>query len=172
MSLDTGAFDDISYGLYIVGAHNGAGKANAMIANSVFQVTARPCKIAACINKDALTHEYIKACGRFSVQPVKEGADMAFIGNWGFRTGRNFDKFAKYKYELSASGMPCVRENTLDFFEARVLQTLDLGTHTMFVGEVETARVMQVGRPLTYAYYKQIMRGLTPRGATTYKAVL
>jgi ferric-chelate reductase [NAD(P)H] len=169
MSIDASVFYDLSYGVYIVGGTLG-GKNNAMIVNSAMQVTAHPEKIAICANKDSLTNEYILKSGFFTIQAIKEGADMVFIGNFGFRTGRNFDKFAKYKYKLTQNNLPVILENTLDFFEVKTEQTVDLGTHTMFIGTVLCVEALSgEGRPLTYNYYQTIMRGKTPRGATTYK---
>ena len=166
--IDTRALTDITYGLFIVGAREGE-KFNAMIANSVFQVTAEPPKIAIALNKNSLTHDYIKATGLFCVQAIAQEADMLFIGNFGFRTGKNYDKFAKVSYKLSAQGLPVVLENTLSWMSVKVNQTIDLGTHTLFIGLVEDTQVIKEGKPLTYDYYQCVLRGKTPRGATTFK---
>ncbi len=166
--IDTRALADMTYGLFIVGATKD-GKINAMIANSVFQVTAEPPKIAIALNKNSLTHDYIKETGLFCIQPIAQGADMLFIGNFGFRTGKNYDKFAKVSYKLSAQGLPIVLDNTLSWLSVKVNQTIDLGTHTMFIGLAEESRIIKEGRPLTYDYYQMVLRGKTPRGATTFK---
>ena len=166
--IDTRALTDMTYGLFIVGAREGE-KFNAMIANSVFQVTAEPPKIAIALNKNSLTHDYIKATGLFCVQPIAQEADMLFIGNFGFRTGKNYDKFAKVSYKLSAQGLPVVLESTLSWMSVKVNQTIDLGTHTLFIGLVEDTQVIKEGKPLTYDYYQCVLRGKTPRGATTFK---
>lgn len=166
--IDTRALSDMTYGLFIVGSKDGE-KVNAMIANSVFQVTAEPPKIAIALNKQSLTHDYIKSCGLFCVQAIAQGADMIFLGNFGFRTGKNYDKFAKVSYELSAQGLPIVLDNTLSWLEVKVNQTIDLGTHTMFIGLAEESRIIKEGKPLTYDYYQCVLRGKTPRGATTFK---
>ena len=94
---------------------------------------------------------------------------MLFIGNFGFRTGKNYDKFAKVSYKLSAQGLPVVLENTLSWMSVKVNQTIDLGTHTLFIGLVEDTQVIKEGKPLTYDYYQCVLRGKTPRGATTFK---
>ena len=166
--IDTRALADMTYGLFIVGAKKDE-KFNAMIANSVFQVTAEPPKIAIALNKNSLTHDYIKATGFFCVQPIAQGADMLFLGNFGFRTGKNYDKFAKVSYELSAQGLPIVLDNTLSWMSVKVNQTIDLGTHTMFIGLAQESRLIKEGKPLTYDYYQSVLRGKTPRGATTFK---
>jgi ferric-chelate reductase [NAD(P)H] len=169
MTIDIRAFFDMSYGLYIVGTQF-EGRENAMIANTVFQVTAQPAKIAVSINKKALTHDIIMKSKIFCVQAVKEGVDMPFIGNFGFRTGRDFNKFEKYRYKLSNNKLPIITENTLDVFEVEKDSVIDLGTHTLFVGQVQSSEILdEEGTPLTYKYYQTVMRGKTPRGATTFK---
>ena len=166
--IDNRALADMSYGLFIVGAAKD-GKINAMIANSVFQVTAEPPKIAIALNKQSLSHDYIKETGLFCVQPIAQGADMLFLGNFGFRTGKNYDKFAKASYKLTSQGLPVVLDNTLSWMAVKVNQTIDLGTHTLFIGLVEDAEIIKEGKPLTYDYYQCVLRGKTPRGATTFK---
>ena len=167
--IDSAVLADLTYGLFIVGSKDGE-KFNAMIANSVFQVTAEPPKIAIALNKDSLTHDYIEKSGLFCVQAVAQGADMLFIGNFGFRTGKNYDKFAKVSYRLSVQGLPIVLDNTLFWMEAKVEKTIDLGTHTMFIGLIDEANLIKEGKPLTYDFYQGVLRGKTPRGATTFKA--
>lgn len=171
MTADPRALSDMSYGLFIVSSFCD-GKINALIANSVFQVTALPPKLAIAINKESLTHEYIKCSGKFCVQPLKqEGTTLPFIGNFGFRTGRTFNKFEKIDYKLNENGLPIVLENTLAAIEVNVDQMIDLGTHTMFIGPVLNANVISEGKPLTYDYYQCTLRGKTPKGATTFQEI-
>jgi len=171
LSQDTiNALFDMSYGLYIVSSCDGE-KLNGQLANSVMQVTAEPAKMAVVIHKSNLTHEYITKSGVYTVSVVAEGAPMTFIGTFGFKTGRNEDKFAKVRHEKTRSGTPVVLDNTLSFFEVKVTQTVDVGTHTIFIGEITNGRIIADGKPLTYDYYYHVMRGKTPRNATTYKPV-
>lgn len=169
MTLDPRALADISYGVFIV-TSSLDGKINGMIANSVFQVTAQPPKIAIAVNKEALSHEYIIKSGKFCVQPLMEGATLPFVGIFGFRTGKNFNKFEKVQYKLTQDGLPVVLENTLAALEVKTEQVIDLGTHTMFIGPVTGSEVIaDNSKPLTYDYYQCVLRGKTPRGATTFK---
>lgn len=166
--IDSKALADMSYGLFVVSSLCGE-KINALVANSVFQVTAQPPKIAVALNKNALTHEYIECSKKLCIMPIAQGADMMFVGNFGFRTGRNFDKFAKIKYKRSATGLPVVLEHTLCAIEVEVSQIIDLGTHTMFIGPITDTEVLSEGKPLTYDYYQCVLKGKTPEGATTFK---
>ncbi len=156
----------ITYGLYIVTVSDGEQK-NGMILNTVFQVTATPPKVAISVNKNSLTHEMLLRTHRFAVMPLDQTATLPFIGIFGFRTGRTFDKLAKVSFTTGKLGCPLVKEHTLSYMEADVLQTVDVGTHTLFVGEVKNAGVFNAaGRPLTYEYYHHVIKGKVPPGAT------
>lgn len=156
----------LSYGLYVVTSADGETK-NGLIVNTAFQVSADPAKIAVCVCKNSFTHDVILKSRALAVMPLEQATPMVFIGNFGFRTGRSYDKFAKVSYELGKTGCPIVKEHALSYIEARVEQTVDVGTHTLFIGEVIAADVFQPqGIPLTYEYYHTVIKGKTPAGAT------
>lgn len=156
----------ITYGLYIVTTADGE-KKNGLIVNTVFQVTAEPARMAISVNKQSLTHEMILKSRVFAAMPLEESTPLPFIGTFGFRTGRTFDKFAKVPYKTGFLGCPVVTEHTLSYMEVEVCQTVDVGTHTLFIGEVKDAGVLkQNGKALTYAYYHDVIKGKTPKGAT------
>ncbi len=160
------SLNGFSYGLYIVTAADGETK-NGLIVNTALQVSADPAKIAVCVCKNSFTHGIITSSRAFAVMPLVQETPMVFIGNFGFRTGRNFDKFAKVAYTPGKTGSPVVSENTLSCVEARVEQTVDVGTHTLFIGNVVAGQVFKPqGTPLTYEYYHTVIKGKTPAGAT------
>ncbi len=156
----------ITYGLYILTVSDGEQK-NGMILNTVFQVTAEPPRVAVSINKNSLTHEILLRTRCFAAMPLDTTADLLFIGNFGFRTGRTFDKFARVPFTTEKSGCLIVTLPTLSYMEANVQQMLDVGTHTLFVGEVTNAGVLKAsGTALTYDYYHHVIKGKVPAGAT------
>ena len=156
----------ITYGLYIVTTTDGERK-NGMIVNTVFQVAAQPPLVAISVNKQSLTHEILQRSGRFAVMPLSQSATLAFIGVFGFRSGRTCVKFSKVPVTTKETGCPIVTEHTLSYLEARVQQTVDVGTHTIFVGEVSQAGVLNpTEKPLTYDYYHHVIKGKVPPGAT------
>ncbi len=144
------------------------GKANGQIANTVVQVTAEPARIAVALNKENLTHEYVSRSGVFGVSVLAKETPMTFIGLFGFKSGRDVDKLAQVEYKEGSSGCPVVTENALAVIEAKVVSTLDLGTHTIFVGEVVAGEVLREGEPLTYVSYRDIKKGKAPKTAPTY----
>jgi len=163
--IDNAALLKLPYGVYILSSFKDD-KINAMIVNSAMQVTAVPPQLAVSVNKNALTHEYILASGVFALMPLDEKADMPFIGRFGFRTGRNFDKFAGIKYEKGVLGAPVVLDNTTAVIEVKVGKTLDVGTHTIFAGEIKEAKTVCADACLTYDYYRNVIKGKLPPGAT------
>jgi flavin reductase (DIM6/NTAB) family NADH-FMN oxidoreductase RutF/rubredoxin len=165
--LDVKAFHKISYGLYVVGVRDGE-KRNGQIANTLFQVCADPPLVAVAINKKNFTHEFLAKTRRFSASILSEEAPLKFIGLFGFNSGRDINKFEKVQYKDGATGVPIVVDYTIGYLEAEVTDTLDVMTHTLFVGKVVEAEVTGDASPLTYADYHAVKRGKTPKTAPSY----
>ncbi|HPT00903.1 MAG TPA: flavin reductase family protein [Candidatus Aminicenantes bacterium] len=162
------AFWDLSYGLYIVTSREGE-RMNGQIATAAMQVTAVPPKIVVCLSKETLTHEFVVQSGKFGITVLDQEITMQEIGPWGFRSGRDIDKFRNVRYKIGAeTGVPLVLDRALSVLEAKVIQSLDVDTHTLFVGEVEGAERLREGKPLTYDYYQKEKKGKSPKNAPTY----
>ena len=161
------ALHKLSYGLYVISSKKGD-KLNGQIANTVFQVTSEPPTIAVIINKQNLTHEFITESRLFTASILSQDAPLSFIGHFGFKSGRDIDKFEGINYKIGETRAPVVIDNALAYLEANVIQELSIGTHTIFVGELVGADVLREGEPMTYAYYHQVKRGTTPKTAPSY----
>jgi flavin reductase (DIM6/NTAB) family NADH-FMN oxidoreductase RutF/rubredoxin len=144
------------------------GRINGQIANTVFQVTAEPPRVAVSINKNNLTHEFIKESRVFAASVLCQDTPLTFIGRFGFKSGRDIDKFEGLNYKTGETGAPIVLDNAVSYLEARVTKEMDVGTHTIFVGEVVSADVISEKVCMTYDYYHQIKGGKTPKAAATY----
>ncbi len=159
----------LGYGLYVVSSRKGD-RLNGQIANTVFQITSEPPTIAVSINKNNLTHEFIKDSGVFTASILSQDTPLSFIGHFGFKSGRDIDKFEGINYQTGETEAPVVTDNTLAYLEARVIQEADVRTHTIFIAELVGAEVLKEGEPMTYAYYHQVKRGSTPKSAPSYVA--
>ena len=164
---DRRAFRDLSYGLYIVTSVDN-GRLNGQIVNTVIQVTSEPARVAVIINKQNLTHDFISKSLLFAVSVLDESAPMTFLGPSGFRSGRDVDKLSPVQYKIGVTGCPLVLEHALSVLEAKVIDQIDLGTHTIFIGDTVNAEVLNEGRPLTYRYYQEFLKGKAPATAPTY----
>ena len=157
----------LGYGLYVVSSRKG-NKLNGQIANTVFQISSEPPTIAVSINKNNLTHEFIKESKVLTVSILSQNTPLSFIGHFGFKSGRDIDKFEDINYKIGKTQTPVVSDNTLAYLEVKVTQEVDVGTHTIFIGELVGADIMKEGEPMTYAYYHQVKRGTTPKTAPSY----
>jgi len=157
----------LGYGLYVVCSRKGD-KLNGQIANTVFQITSEPPTVAVSINKTNLTHEFIKESRVFVASVLSQDTPLAFIGHFGFKSGRDMDKLKGINYKTGETQAPVITDNALAYLEARVIQEVDVGTHTIFIGELVGADVLKEGEPMTYAYYHQVKRGTTPKTAPSY----
>ncbi|MDY7019250.1 MAG: flavin reductase family protein [Chloroflexota bacterium] len=161
------ALHKLSYGLYVISSKKGD-KLNGQIANTVFQVTSEPPTIAVIVNKQNLTHEFITESRLFAASILSQDAPLSFIGHFGFKSGRDVNKFEGVNYKIGETQAPVIIDNALAYLEANVIQELSVGTHTIFVGKLVGADVFREGEPMTYAYYHQIKRGTTPKTAPSY----
>jgi len=160
------AFHKISYGLYVISSKKGK-KFNGQIANTVFQITSEPPTIAVSICKQNLTHEFIQESKCFSVSILSRETPMKFIGHFGFKCGRELDKFKEVEHKVGIAGVPVVLENTIGFLEVEVTGSADVGTHTVFIGKVVDAEIIKDKEPMTYAFYHEVKRGKAPKTAPT-----
>jgi ferric-chelate reductase [NAD(P)H] len=166
--IDPQALNHIQYGVFIITSFLGE-RINGQIATVVFQVTSNPTQIVTCLNKDNLTHEFVMASKAFGVSILSQDADLKFIGRFGFRCGRDFDKCQGIKYKKSITGSPLIIEHTSSILDLRVKQTVDVGTHTLFVGELLAAEKLNDNTPLTYDYYHNVIKGKTQKNAPTFQ---
>lgn len=160
-------FYKLGYGLYVVSSKKDK-RFNGQIATTVFQITSKPPTIAVSINKKNLTHNFILASKLFTVSILSTETPMKFIGRFGFKSGREIDKFEGVDYQVGVTGTPIVLENSIGYLEAEVINTLDVGTHVVFVGKVVDAQILKDGEPMTYAYYHEVKGGKAPKAAPIY----
>jgi len=166
-AMDINTLYKISYGVYIVSSMKGE-KRNGLISTTVFQTTAEPPTITASINKRSLTHEYILHSKVFGVSVLSRETPMKFIGTFGFKSGRDIDKFEGVECVTGATGAPIVLDNAVAYLDAKVVNSLDLGTHTLFVGELVGAETLNDNALMTYAYYHDVKHGRSPEAAPTF----
>ncbi len=166
--LDLESLFKLSYGMCILSSRDGD-RINGCIVNTVFQLTPEPPMVAVSVNKACLTHEFVESSGVFGVSILSEKAPTSLIGRFGFRTGRELDKFGHVRYRTGQMGAAIVLDNTAAFLEAEVTESVDVGSHTLFIGRVVACETLDDGAyPMTYAYYRDVKHGRTPKSAATY----
>lgn len=169
--LDLESLFKLSYGMCVVSSKKGD-KFNGCIVNTVFQLTPEPPMVAVSVNRQCLTHEYITEGRMFTVSVLSEKAPMSFIGTFGFRSGRDIDKFQGVNYKIGLAGAPIILDNTAAFLEAEVTESIDVISHTLFIAKIMACETLDENAvPMTYNYYRDIKHGRTPKTAATYVEV-
>ncbi len=144
---------------------------NGFISNTVFQITAEPAQLAICCHKNNLTADLIASSGLFTVSVLGSNASQELISLFGYRSGRDVDKFASTPHTMTASGAPLVTQDCLAWFECRVTQSVDVGSHLLFTATILNGEMTDIrDEPLTYAMYRDIRKGKSPKNAPTYVA--
>ncbi len=166
--IDHEALYKISYGLYIVTSgdkENG----NGFISNTVFQVTSKPAKFAIGCNKDNYSSEVIEKEGKFSISILQQETNSEIFGRFGFKSGRDLNKLEGMDIKIGETGVPIVLNDSIAYLECNVTEKIDIGTHWLFIGELISAEILKENTdPITYAYYRQIKKGISPKNAPTY----
>lgn len=166
--MDLNSLYKITYGLYVVSAQ-AEGQRSGCLVNTLQQVTSEPVRLAVTVSKENFTCELMRKAGRFAAVAMDQRADMMFLGRFGFRSGRDMDKFEGIPCGEDAAGVPYPLDNICARYSCRIVDTVDLGTHILFVGEMEEGEIMSENEPLTYSYYRNVIKGKTPKNAPSFQ---
>ncbi|MGN0592202.1 MAG: flavin reductase [Ruminococcus sp.] len=148
------AMYQLTYGLFVLTTSLGA-RSQGCIINTAMQVTTTPNRITITVNKQNLTHNVLMHTKEFNLSVLSEQADFSVFQRFGFHSGRDVDKFADYPHvKTAANGMPYVTEGTNAYLSGKVIDTVDLGTHTMFIADVTDGDVLSDAPSASYAYYQ------------------
>ena len=168
--MDKKTFSKLGYGVYIV-ASGSRKRQNAFIATTVMQVTSDPAKIIVACNKNNFSTNMIRENHAFCASVLKQTYKPATLGTFGFRSGRDFNKFEHCNDYIFGENTqaPIVLEDCLAWFECKLAGETDAGTHILFIGEVLDAQLIAANEtPLTYSYYHDVKRGVTAKNAPSY----
>jgi flavin reductase (DIM6/NTAB) family NADH-FMN oxidoreductase RutF/rubredoxin len=158
----------ISYGLYIVSSGD-KNRDNGYISNTIFQVSSKPSMFAACCNKYNFTAGLITQSGCFAVSVLHQNTSPDIYGRFGYKSGKDFNKLEGMQIKYGETGTPIVLNDSIAILECKVVQTFDVGTHLMFIGELVQSEIINDSKePITYLYYRMIKKGLVPENAPTY----
>ena len=150
--MDSQVMNNLSYGLFVLTAKDGD-KDNGCIINTAAQVTTTPNRIIVTVNKDNLTHDMIVDTGEFNVSILDESASFDTFKQFGFQSGRDVDKFLEVSFARAQNGIVYLTKQCNGYISGKVVESKDLGTHTMFIAEVTDGGVLSDKPSVTYAFY-------------------
>ena len=158
--MDKKAMYKLSYVLFVLTAKNGE-KDNGCIINTAIQAASTPNQISICVNKANYTHDMILSTREFTISVISQKADFELFKHFGFQSGKDVDKFKNYSFcKRGSNGIMYITEGTNAFISVKVAKTEDLGSHTMFVGEITDMEVLAETPSATYEYY---MNNIKPK---------
>ena len=177
-TMDKKAMYKISYGLFVVTAQRD-GRDNGCITNTLAQVTSAPNRVSLTVAKTNFTHDMIMDSGAFTASVISTDADFELFRHFGFQSGRDVDKFADFAdCKRAENGTLIITNGTNAFISGKVCQTLDLGTHTMFIADVTDMEILSDAQSATYEYYQSSIKpkpeavGTTSGGQTIWRCVI
>ncbi len=163
--MDTKALFKIGYGLYVLTAQDE--KDNGCIINTVMQVTSNPLQVAIALNKKNYTNEMIQKTRKFNLSILSEKADFSIYEHFGYKSGRDTDKFATFcDVKRSPNGLLYITKGTNAYMSAYVQNEIDLGTHSLFIGQLVASENLNDDKSATYDYYQNSVK---PKPENTMK---
>lgn len=149
---DPKALFKIGYGLYVITVNDGK-KDNGMICNTVMQVSLSPDRIAVSISKANYTHDVVKSIGVMNINCLTTETPFELFKQFGFKSGRDTDKFAGEKVFHSANGAPVLGKYINAFISLKVVQYVDMNSHGLFICEITDAAALNDNESMSYSYY-------------------
>ena len=166
--MDLKPLEKVQYGVYIITSAYGENMSG-QLANAVMQVTAEPVEFAVCISKRNFTYGLIDRSGKFAITALSREAPFEFMGKFGFKSGRDVNKFENVSYSLSQDGIPLITQYVTAVYEFEVINKLDVQTHVIFIGKVKNMIMADENKDtMTYEYYHKVKGGLTSKNAPTF----
>ena len=150
--MDNKALYNIGYGLYVVTSNDGK-KDNGCIVNTVMQLTGNPVKVGVAINKENYSHGVIKESGKMNVNVLTVEAPFKVFEAFGFRSGRDVDKFEGCSPKRSANGLVVLPKYINSYMSLEVEDYIDLGSHGLFICKLVDAAVVSEVETMSYSYY-------------------
>ena len=171
--MDRKAMYRLSYGLFVLTARE-AEKDNGCIINTAIQAASEPNQLSICVNKTNYTHDMIERTGKFTVSVLSQNAQFELFKHFGFQSGGNTNKFETFKKcDRGINDIYYITEGTNAYISVKVIKTEDLGSHTMFIGEIIDMEVLSNIPSVTYDYYQNNIKpenvGKTEDGKTIWR---
>ena len=176
--MDKKAMYKLSYGLFVLTAKDEE-KDNGCIINTAIQASSMPNQLSICVNKANLTHDMIVKTGKFTVSVISQDAGFDLFKHFGFQSGKDVDKFKNFeKCKRGENSIYYITEGTNAYISVNVSKTEDLGSHTMFIGEITDMEVLSETPSVIYDYYLKNIKpqpenvGTTTDGKTIWRCTI
>lgn len=165
--MDQKALYNITYGLYLLTTRED-GRDYGCIINTVMQVGREPDRIAISVQKNNKTHEVLMRTGLCNICAITADAPFDLFRQFGMQSARDVEKFAGYPgIDRAPNTLPILRHYGNMYLSVCITNQLDMGTHTLFVGEVVDAEVLNDLPTCTYDHYLNAIKPKPKKSGVT-----
>jgi len=123
--------------VWVIGSYDKEGKPNVMTSSWVGVCSSKPASVMTCLRGATYTFGNIMERKAFTVNIPSESFihEAAYVGRVSGRDVNKFEKAGLTPVKSALVDAPYIKEFPL-IIECRLKQTVELGSHTMFIGEI------------------------------------
>ena len=144
---------NLSYGMYVLTAQE-EDRDYGCLVNTAMEVSRNPGRIAVCLVKKNLTCEVLQRTHLFNFCALTEDAPYEIFRRFGMTSSRKTDKFADFPHlGRSSNGLAYLTDHANMYLSAQVVETVDLGDHILFIGQITEDVVLSDAPTCTLDYF-------------------
>lgn len=160
--------NNLTYGMYAIGVKNDK-RASACIITTAMQVAnTKPPLVAVSVNRSNYSYKCIEKHGLFTLSVLSEETPATVIGALGFTSGEKSNKLENIRHKVLIEGVPVLKENTCCWFLCKVISKTETNTQALYIAEITAGSDESMGKPMTYEFYRNQLKGTSPKKAPTY----
>lgn len=155
--MESKVFYKFTYGLFLLTAQ-AEGRDNGCIINTAVQVADDPLRVSIAVIKSSETCRMITQTRKFNLSALTEQTPFSIFQRFGMQSGRDVDKFAGLeRVDRSGNGLTYLRSANM-YLSAWVVDSIDLGSHILFIAEPTYGEVLSDAPSCSYSYYQSSIK--------------
>ena len=142
------ALDKILHGIGIV-TTSLARRPYGMTATWFTRVSNSPYLVIVSVWQKNFTHDNIARSRVYAINILGE-RERDLATQFGSESGRDVDKFRQVVYRIGKTGSPILYQDAIAYIDCQVVDTMEAGDHTIFLGQVVEAAILSPQDPQVY----------------------
>lgn len=156
----------ISQGMYVLTTQNGG-----CIVDAVSQISmGENPLITVAVMKKNYTNYLLKQNSKFAISILGKDVNSEIIKTFGFKSMRDINKFENIE-TTEIEGVNIIN-NSLGYMVCEIIDSIDNDTHTLFIGKIIEADLLEDKEEMTYKYYQEhkeeLLKVVTEKGKTAW----
>lgn len=126
--------------------------------------------ISVSVMKKNYTNELLKNNDKFALSVLSKDANPEIIKTFGFNSARDINKFEKT--ETTEVEDVKIIKDSIGYMVCEIIDSIDNDTHTLFIGRLIEADIIDDKEPMSYGYYQEhkdeLLKVTTEQGKTAW----